>query len=80
MHGHVMRWMPTLTPRRLRQLWYAPLLVAWSGGPPAAKLLAAAPWVVARGNPGDTAGSTPFRVDVPYGESSVWTQPFTTAP
>jgi O-antigen/teichoic acid export membrane protein len=31
MPGHVMRWIPTLTPRRLRQLWYAPLLVLAMG-------------------------------------------------
>jgi O-antigen/teichoic acid export membrane protein len=31
MPGHVMRWIPTLTPRRLRQLWYAPLLALAMG-------------------------------------------------
>jgi len=31
MPGHVMRWIPPLTPRRLRQLWYAPLLALAMG-------------------------------------------------
>jgi len=36
--------------------------------------------LVARSNPGDAGGATPFRIGVPFGEAAVWTQPFTTAP
>lgn len=36
--------------------------------------------ITARVSPGEAGGASPYRVGVPYGEASLWTETFTTAP
>jgi len=56
---------------------------ATSLGVPAGLLLPARAYVAlitARTSPGDAGGGSPLRVGLPYGEASLWTEVFTTAP